>query len=294
MRYAVLHGPRSGRGRAAAVGKQVVTGLEGEGQQVRRLETGTLEAARAACVEAVDEGVDVLVVVGGDGAVSLAAGVLARRPGLTALGIVPCGSGNDTARSLGIPLRRPAAIRTLVRGGRRRIDLVHVPEADRHVVASVPAGLDALIAARASGLPRWLGPASYAVATVPELVRLAPMEYRLTVDGVLHECTALVVAVCNLPVYGGGMRIAPDADPTDGLLDVVVIEPVGPLAAASLLAGVFTARHLRHRAVRVLRGREVHVAGPDLMAHGDGEPLAPLPLTCQVVPRGLEVVVPRG
>lgn len=290
----MLHGPRSGRGGAGALGGQVVAQLRDAGQQVHELETGTVEAARDACRKAVAEGVEVLTVVGGDGVVSLAADVLAGLPAghRPTLGIVASGTGNDNARSLGIPLRHGAAIETLLSGRRRTVDLIHVAELDRHVVGSVPAGLDALIAARAATLPRWLGPASYAVATLPEIVRLRPMDYRLTIDDRTLTITALVVAACNMAVYGGGMRIAPDADPTDGLLDVVVIEPVGPVSAASLLAGVFRGRHTAHGAVRVERGARVRIEGPSVLAHGDGEALAPLPLTCTAVPGALDVLVP--
>ncbi len=286
MRYAVLHGPRSGRGGAGALGRQVTETLRERGQQVTELETSTLEAAREACRRAIAEGVEVLAVVGGDGVVSLAADVLAKAKGASrpALGVVPSGTGNDNARSLGIPLRHAGAIDTLLRGRRRTVDLIHIPELDRHVMGSVPAGLDALIAARAATLPKWLGPASYAAATLPEIARLRPMQYRLTLDGRLLEVTALVVAACNMPIYGGGMRIAPDADPTDGLLDVVIITPVGPVAALTLLAGVFTGRHTRHASVRMERARTVRMEGPDVLAHGDGEPLLSLPLTASAVP----------
>lgn len=288
--YAVLHGPRSGRGRAARRGARVVAELRGERRQVRELEAAGVEQARAACRAAVAEGVEVLVVVGGDGLVGLAAAACAHTG--TALGVVPSGTGNDNARSLGIPLRTPAATRTLLHGIRRRIDLIQVDPPGRLVVGSVPAGIDARIAARASGLPRWLGPAVYAAATLPEIPHLRPVPYRLELDGAVQEVEALVVASCNMPVYGGGMRIAPEADPTDGLLDVVVIGAVGAGQALSLLAGVFSGRHTAHPSVDIARAAQVRVAGPSLVAHGDGEPLTPLPVTCAVVQGAVEVLVP--
>jgi len=291
-RYAVVHGPRSGRRGAGAVGVVVAERLRAAGQQVLELETASVEAAREACRRAVDEGVEILVAVGGDGVVQLAANGVAGTG--TALAIVPAGTGNDNARSLGIPLKTEGALATLLRGHRRRIDLVHVAPVDRHVVGSVPCGLDALIAARAATLPRWLGAQSYTVATLPEVVHLRPMGYRLELDDRVLETKALVVAVCNMPIYGGGMRIAPDADPGDGLLDVLIIEPVSARAAVGLLRGVFSGRHTSHPAVRVERAARVTVAGPALTAHGDGDALCPLPVECAVVPGAVEVVVPLG
>lgn len=287
-----MHGPRSGRRGAGAVGEAVVGRLRAAGQQVTELETGTREGAQDACRQAVEEGVDTLVAVGGDGVVQIAANGLVGSQ--TALGIVPAGTGNDNARSLGIPLKTEAAVQTLLSGIRRPIDLIHVDPHDVHVVGSVPCGLDALIASRASTLPGWLGAQSYTVATVPEIIKLRPMNYHLDLDDRTLDLQALVVAVCNMPIYGGGMRIAPDADPTDGLLDVIIIEPVGAASAVRLLKGVFSGKHLDHPAVRVERARRVRVAGPAVTAHGDGDPLGPLPVECTIASRSLEVIVPLG
>lgn len=289
-RYAVVHGPRSGRRGAGVVGAEVTKRLRAAGQQVTEVETASREVALAACRRAAAEGVDVLVAVGGDGVVQVAANGLVGSN--TALGVVPAGTGNDNARSLDIPLTVDAAVGTLLEGTRRSIDLIHVAPQDLHVVGSVPCGLDALIAARAATLPRWLGAQSYTVATLPEIVKLRPMTYRIVLDERVLELQALVVAVCNMPVYGGGMRIAPGADPGDGLLDVIVIEPVGPASAVRLLAGVFSGRHDAHPSVRFERARTVSVTGPQVIAHGDGDPIGPLPVTCTAVPGALEVVVP--
>lgn len=286
----MLHGARTGRGRQ--LGAQVIDQVAAAGHQVRPLRTTSREEAGEACREAVAGGTDVLVVVGGDGAVRIAAQACAGTE--TALGVVPSGTGNDTARSLGLPLSTPDALGVVLAGRRRRIDLIgtDVPGEDV-VVASVPAGVDARIAERSGRLPRWLGAAVYAVATLPEIPRLRPRRYRLDLDGRARELDALVVAVCNLPVYGGGMRIAPDADPTDGLLDVVVIGPVRPRQALGLLAGVFRGRHTEHPAVSVLRAATVGVAGPaEILAHADGDPLGRLPVRLTVRPGALEVLVP--
>ena len=291
-RYAVLHGPRSGRGRAVGRSDEVLAGLRQAGQDARDLTALDAEDARAVCRAAAAEGTEVLVVVGGDGLVSIAADACAGTQ--TAVGIVAAGSGNDNARSLAIPLRTGPAIQTLLTGRRRRIDLIDVQPLGRLVVGSVPAALDARIADRSTRVPSWLGAARYAVAALAEVPRLRAHPYRLEIDGEVWETPAMVVAVCNMPVFGGGMRIAPDADPTDGLLDVVVITSVRAAQALGLLAEVFTGRHAQHACVDIRRGRAVHVAGPELTAYGDGEALAPLPLTLTVRPAALDVVVPRG
>jgi diacylglycerol kinase (ATP) len=212
--------------------------------------------------------------------------------------VLPAGTGNDAARALGIPRRRAGALATLANAEVRTVDTLHLAQLDRHVLGSVPAGLDARIADRANRWPRALriGAATYSLSALVEIALLPgrpPLRYRLTVDGVSQELEALVVVPANLSHYGGGLPIAPDADPADGLLDLVVIGPVGPAAAVGLLRAVRAGRHTEHPAVRITRARQVHLEGPaDVIAQGDGEPLGPLPLTVTVAPAALRVLVP--
>ncbi len=303
MRYAVLHGRRSGRGRDRHLVEHTVNVLRAGGHDVRVLTATDVAQAHEACRAAVDDGVDVLLVIGGDGVVRIAARHCANSS--TALAIIPAGSGNDTVRSLRIPTAAAEAIAVARRGHRRTIDLISAEGASApgevvdagvqwhdYVVGSVPAALDARIAARSQRVPALLGPARYTVATLAEIPQLRPQPYRLVLDGEILDVDALVVAVCNLPIFGGGMQIAPDADPADGLLDVVIIEKVSPLAAVGLLRSVFAGTHPAHSAVRIERCTRVGVAGPELTAYGDGDPLGPLPLTCSVLPQSLQVVVP--
>ncbi len=296
MRYAVLHGRRSGRGRDRHLLEHTVNVLRAGGHDVDVLSAADLAQAHDSCQTAVDEGVEVLLVIGGDGVARIAARHCANSS--TALAIIPAGSGNDTVRSLRIPTTPAEAITVARRGHRRTIDLISAEGTSSdgqwhdYVVGSAPAALDARIAARSQRVPSLLGPARYSVATLAEIPRLRRQPYRLGLDGESLEVEALVVAVCNLPIFGGGMQIAPDADPADGLLDVVIIEKVGPLAAVALLRAVFAGTHSEHPAVRIERCTRVKIAGPELTAYGDGDPLGPLPLTCSVLPRSLDVIVP--
>ncbi len=294
--------------------------LRAGGHDVELLLADDVEAAHSACAAAVGWNVDVLLVIGGDGAVRIAAGHCVGSQ--SAIAIIPAGSGNDTARSLAIPTGTADAIRVARRGHRQRIDVIEASGTLKgettpddasstswhdFVVGSVPAALDARIAARSQRMPSLLGPAKYAAATLVEIPQLRLQPYRLHLDGhgsqgadgahreARHlEVEALVVAVCNLPIFGGGMQIAPDADPCDGLLDVVIIERVGPVAALGLLRGVFTGTHADHSAVRIERCSRIDITGPELTAYGDGDPLGSLPLTCEVRPKALDVIVPAA
>ncbi|MGO0577879.1 diacylglycerol/lipid kinase family protein [Ornithinimicrobium panacihumi] len=296
MRYAVAHGRRPGRLRrgSADVGAAAVRALRSAGHEILEVSADTVEEARASCATLVGEGLDVLVVVGGDGAVSLATDLCAGTG--TAVGILPAGTGNDSARSLGIPFAPPAALQVLLAGHRRTIDTLHVPELDRHVIGSTPSALDARISARVNGSTRQLGSFSYTASALVEIAllrRQPPLHYRLTVDGVTEELGALVVVPCNLPYLGGGLHLVPEADPADGLLDLVVIRPVRPREALDVLRAVRKAAHTDHPAVRITRAREVRIEGPeDIVAQADGDELGPLPLTVRVAGSNLQVIAP--
>ncbi|MGB3187116.1 MAG: diacylglycerol kinase family protein [Ornithinimicrobium sp.] len=296
MRYAVLHGQRSGRRGNTSLVARVGTALRDHGHAVAELAASSVEEARASAQLAVENGFDVLVVVGGDGVVRIAAQACARRD--TAIAIIPAGSGNDTARSLGIATKHVAAINVAAAGHRRTIDLIAVRTGSNesgdstYIVGSLPAALDARIAARSQRVPALLGGARYAVATVAEIPRLRAANYQLRIDGRAREHSALVLTVCNLPIFGGGMRIAPAANPADGLMDVVIIDTIGPLAAVGLLRAVYAGTHAEHPAVQIVQCESVTIEGPDLLAYGDGDPVGPLPLHCEIVKGALQVVVP--
>ncbi|QFG68653.1 diacylglycerol/lipid kinase family protein [Ornithinimicrobium pratense] len=295
MRYAVAHGRRrrGPGGSSARVGEQAVVALRAGGHEVTEVVAGSLAQARSVCATLLADGIDVLVAVGGDGVVSMAADLCAGTS--TAVAILPAGTGNDNARSLGIE-RGAGALEVLLADDRRTVDTLHLPELDRHVLSSVTSALDARISDRANRWPRILGATTYTLSALVEIAllrRQPPLNYVLTVDGTPLALETLVVVPVNMPYLGGGLHICPEADPADGLLDLVVIRPVPPRQAVHLLRAVRAGRLADHSAVTVTGAREVRIEGPaDIVAQGDGEPLAPLPLTVQVAPSILQVVAP--
>nr|WP_240896660.1 hypothetical protein [Kineococcus vitellinus] len=159
-------------------------------------------------------------------------------------------------------------------------------------------GVDALVNERAN---RWRwprGPARYTLAALRELAVVRGVPLRVTLDGVGFEREALLVAVANTGCYGGGMLMAPHADPTDGLLDVVVVDRLSPLAALRVFPTVRRGRHLDLPVVSVHRARTVRLealpGGAVPRPHADGEPLGELPVTCEAVPGALRVLAPRA
>ena len=156
-----------------------------------------------------------------------------------AFGAIPVGTGNDFVREVGLPTDPVAAAGVIAdalrTGRRRRVDLARMVPADgptRWFGAVLGAGFDAIVNERANRMRFPRGPRRYDVAIVAELLRLRPRPYTMRLDGVEHRLDAVLVAVGNTPAYGGGMRICPAADATDGLLDVVI---AGPISRATLM-----------------------------------------------------------
>lgn len=298
-RVALVVNPTSGRGRGAVVGMDVAAHLRRRGHVVEDLTSGSAVEALGRARAAVAAGTDALVVVGGDGMVHLGAGAVAGSS--VPLGVAAAGSGNDVARALGLPLLDAQASADvvhagLVDGARRTVDAVRY-EADGSAgwfVGVLGAGFDALVNERANRWTRPRGRLRYDLAIVRELPLFRPRRYRLCLDGEERDVTAVLLAVANGPSYGGGMRIAPDARVDDGLLDVVVCGPISRLELVRLYPSVFSGGHVDHPAVTVTRARHVVVDAPGIVGYADGERIAALPLTCEVVPGALDVLAPSG
>jgi diacylglycerol kinase (ATP) len=293
VKLALVVNPRSGKGRSAAAANVAQAQLLAAGVQVLRLQGSDAADAERICRQAVADGVDAVVAVGGDGMAHLALQACAGTP--TALGIVPTGTGNDLARALELPRGDPgASAALLVAGAIRRVDAVRT--AGQWWACVLGVGFDGAVNDRANKM-RWpRGRRRYDLAVVAELRTYRATRFVLHLDEVRSEVDAMLIAVGNAPSYGGGMKVCPDARIDDGLLDVVVVGPLGRLNFLRLFPRVFAGTHVRHRSVTVHRAREVRIDGPDTAsAYADGERVGTPPLTCALQPGALRVIgVPSG
>lgn len=293
-RVALLTNPTSGKGRGARGRAAALDVLRGTDTDV--LDLVGHDAAEAAVLarEAVG-GVDALLVCGGDGLVHLAVQALAGTS--TALGVVPAGTGNDVARYLDLPRRDPAeathvALEALRSGRRRTIDLAR--SGDRWFVTVLAAGFDAVVNERANAMTRPRGQMRYNIATVAALRTFTPITYTLDLDGEQRTLEAMMVAVGNGPSYGGGLRMTEGALLDDGLLDVVIIGPMGKGELVRTYPRLFTGTHTTHPQYQHHRVRRVSIAAPGITTYADGERFGPLPLTLECVPGALQVLAPAA
>ncbi|MFI0544675.1 diacylglycerol kinase [Streptomyces sp. RP5T] len=286
--------PTAGRGRGAHAAQPAASALRAAGFAVRTVLGEDAADALARARAAVRDGTGALIAVGGDGMANLALQAVAGTR--TPFGLVAAGTGNDFARALGLPVRDPAAAGRLIAGALKEgrvhdIDLGRV--GDRWFGTVLASGLDSRVNDRGNRM-RWpAGRLKYDLALLVELAAFRPLPYRITLDGgEVREVEATLVAVGNGSSYGGGMRICPGADLTDGLFDVTVVGDCSRTTLLRVFPRVYRGTHVDHPQVSVVRAARVEIAAPGVTGYADGEPLGPLPLTARCVPAAVTVIGP--
>ncbi|MFF7451340.1 MULTISPECIES: diacylglycerol kinase [unclassified Streptomyces] len=277
--------PTAGRGRGAHAAQPAASALRAAGFSVRTVLGENAADALARARAAVADGTGALIAVGGDGMANLALQAVAGTR--TPLGLVAVGTGNDLARTLGLPVRDPGAAGrriadALKSGDLRDIDLGQVQ--GRWFGTVLASGFDSRVNDRGNRM-RWpTGRFKYDLAMIAELAAFTPFPYRIRLDdGEVREVEATLVAVGNGSSYGGGMRICPGADLTDGLFDVTVVGDCGRATLLKVFPRVYRGTHVDHAKVTVHRAAKVEISAPGITGYADGEPLGPLPLTARCV-----------
>jgi diacylglycerol kinase (ATP) len=290
-RIVVAINPFASFGGRRDVGPHVVEALSAAGYDVVGLSEPNIELLRREVQAEVDAGADVLVVVGGDGMISLGTNIVAGT-GLP-MAVVPCGTGNDLARGLGIPLETTEAstahlLDALTRPP-RAIDaaLVKHGKLETWYAGVLSAGFDAVVNERANRMAWPRGKSRYSLAILRELATFRPIQYRIAVDGVERDTPAMLISVANNVSLGGGMMIAPEALLDDGLLDLFIVSPMSRLAFLRVFPKVFSGRHTHLSPVELTRCRTVRIEAKDAVAYADGERIGPLPVDISVVPGAL-------
>jgi YegS/Rv2252/BmrU family lipid kinase len=288
-RLRLIVNPHAGGGRTIAALPAVEQALAGYDVEYSVHETTGIEHAQALAKGAVQAG-EVAVSYGGDGLAGAVAHALRGTQGT--FGLLPGGRGNDFARKVGIPQDVAGACRVLALGDERTVDVAEVDGRTFLGIASF--GIDTEVQDIANATTRLNGQAVYLYATLRALAAWKAVALELAVDGGEPlRFDGYSVAACNSGVYGGGMHLAPDADVTDGLLDIVSYGDLPKWRFLRGLARVFRGTHLRDPAVHLVQAREVHVdAGRPFRIYADGDPIGRTPATIRAVPRGLRILAP--
>ena len=240
-------------------------------------------------------GFDPVVAVGGDGTVhEVANGLLGFAGAIPRLAVVPIGTGNDFARSVGIPsdTRAAVAVASGEAGMARTVDAGRC--GDRYFVVLAASGFAARVARAVNQAPSWskVGALPFVFHTLREVVTNRNVELTITLDGTdtIRQPTFMVY-VSNCRYSGGGMQLSPEAEPDDGLLDVCLVGDASRRDVVAMLPKVFSGGHVGHPKVTLHRAATIHVDGPThVQVQADGEVIGSLPMEVSVVPGALRVL----
>jgi diacylglycerol kinase (ATP) len=293
MPWTIVVNPAAGRRRNRDLVSVLRTLAASAGLDAAVVASESAEDAAKLATEAAVAGRD-LIAAGGDGTVGLLAGIAADHE--CRLGIIPTGSGNDFAVSLGYERKRPLdAVAAIASGRDATVDLGVVN--GRSYTCVTCSGFDAEANRWANTVTKLSGTALYVAAVFRTLAVYRPTPFRVTVDGEVHETAAWLVAVGNGGAYAGGMHILPNARMDDGLLDVCVIGNLSRLQIVRHFPKVFRGAHLGVAGIETYRGSHVTVetlGRDDMEVWADGERVGPLPATMEPRPDALRVRVPQS
>lgn len=280
--------PRSGVGRKNAIENEIKERTDSSKIDFEIIHTTRRGHATEIATKSRDQ-IDAIIAVGGDGTVNeVGNGLLGSS---TAMGIIPCGSGNGLARELDIPLRTSSAIDVINETATRQIDVLRVGERVSLNVAGV--GFDAYISHLFANKKN-RGPLQYMNLIAKEFPAYKPIEYVLDIDGDIFQRKAFLISFANSSQWGNNIHIAPNARLDDGLMDVCMVSEFPNMAIPSLVISLLSQSIENNKYDEMIRTSHVELRNSDsLMAHVDGEPIILPPFaTISVEPLALKVVVP--
>lgn len=289
---AIIYNPNSGGYRADTL-RSIEAELSGRGLSFRLMPTERANHASELAARAVAEGAETLACYGGDGtAYEVLNGI--SDPSAVTLLLIPSGTGNDLLRTLGLPGDALKALRMQLDGRPRRMDLVEAGERRFLNVAGI--GLDVQVLREYALLRgRSLGNFAYRLAIFRAMRHFRPLKLTLRMDdGEAQSIACSMLSIGNGKFIGGGMRCLPDADPFDGLLDVMLVRPVSNWLIALVLPLFFAGWHVRIRSLiqmRRVRSLEISAEAP-FCVQMDGELSETNDLRIRIVPQAIQLRLP--
>ena len=289
-KWIIIANPTSGGGRGRKVAEAAEKLIRAGGVETEFVFTKAKGDAAMAAKKAVDDQISGVIACGGDGTVHEVINSLATSQ--VVFGLIPCGRGNDFARAMNIPTSYKKATEILLEGRTKRIDLGIV---EGHYFATVVTlGFDSEVARLVfeKAVP-FTGTAAYILGVIKMFRSYKGINLRMTGDFGSVDQPVLLTATGNTSSYGGGIKIVPDASPTDGLLDVCHARMMSRSKILRLLPTAFWGGHTSNEHISMFQTRTLKLdTDVPVVLFADGEPVCETPATISVVRQALTVVCP--
>lgn len=286
----IIINPKSGSGSKKEVAEKVTTFMTEKKADFEIIQTEYAGHAEKIARQYAGKA-GTIVAVGGDGTVNeIARGIIGTE---TALAIIPYGSGNGLARDLCIPMRLSSALKTITDGEKTLIDYGLIN--GHPFFCTCGTGFDASVSLKFADSNK-RGLLTYIEKTLTEWLNYSPTEYELTVDD--HEprkIKAFLIACANASQYGNNAYIAPEADISDGIMNVTVVLPFNVWEIPGLVVQLFTNTIDKNSKIKTFKCRKLHISGKDENpAHFDGDPIKlSREIDVEIINRGLNVIIPN-
>lgn len=282
--WLVVVNPKAGLGAAAKLATQVVGFLKSKDVAYRMISPASAMETKMQVRSALSSGeVTKLLSVGGDGLfhLLLQLSIEFKVP----LALTPGGTGNDFFRTLGwFDYDLSDYLQHLIDNDASLIDVGVVD--GEYFGAVLSSGFDSVVNERANRMKWPTGPAKYNAAIALELPKFQAIEFKIFADEKVMEVEAMLIAIGNGNSYGGGMKVCPDADLHDGLLDIMILHPVSKFEFIKVFPTVYKGTHVHHPQVEVIRARAIRIES-SAIAYADGERIGQLPVQVESLPKTL-------
>jgi diacylglycerol kinase (ATP) len=295
MKYYFIVNKRSGNGKGLKIWRKIEKLLQESQINYQVHFTERPKHAVEIAKEVSSEICNVVVAIGGDGTIhEVANGLIDSN---IPLGVIPAGSGNDFARALDIPMDYKKALERILMGKQRKIDIGRIGKDYYVSVAGI--GFDGKVAEvnNASKYKQWLnffklGGLSYGFSFLHVLLKYRPVNIEIKVDGKnFIFFNVWLIAIANIPNYGGGIRICPDACCKDGLFDICIVHNMTKWDLLRMFPKAFKGEHVFHPCVTMIKGKQVEVtANLPVNVQSDGELLTKTPVKVTIQKDALIII----
>ena len=282
--WLVVVNPKAGQGAAASLATQVVGFLASRKIAYRMISPNSSAETKSLVSESLRNGeASKLLSVGGDGLFHLLLQLAMEFK--VPLAVAPGGTGNDFYRTLGwFDSELSEYLEHLISTEPTFVD-VGVADGE-YFGAVLSSGFDSVVNERANKMKWPKGPTKYNVAIALEFPKFNAIEFKIFADEKVLEVEAMLIAIGNGQSYGGGMRVCPNADLHDGLLDIMILHPVSKLEFIKVFPTVYQGSHIEHPQVQVIRAKKVRIESAAI-AYADGERIGQLPVQVESLPQSL-------